>query len=94
MEKLPKNLSEQRELLTHREHPHEDLSKIGEDFESVGKKFEGIFDVAREKTVADTLGRVDSTLGEISSAGLMDNFPGLENGAQKLHRQADDILSR
>ncbi len=94
MEKLPKNFREQTELTSHREHPHEDLSKIGADFEKVGGRFAEIFDVARERAIADTLGRIDSTLEKILSAGLMDNFPGLESGAQKLHHQADGILSQ
>ena len=93
MEKLPKNIREQTELTSRREHPHEDLSKISGDFEAVGKKFTEIFAVAREKTVAETLGSTDSTFESIKSLGL-ENFPGLNDSVLQLHKQADNILSQ
>ncbi|MBI5139902.1 MAG: hypothetical protein HZA94_00405 [Candidatus Vogelbacteria bacterium] len=94
MERLPNNFTQQERVRDHKEHPHEDLSKLGKDFENLRGKFQEIFSVRREQVVARTLGLVDKTIGEINSAGLMSNFPALEESARDLHREADKILDR
>ena len=91
---VPNTTEGVEEMEIHRPHPHEDISKIGGDFDVLESKLTDHFVIARKDATHETLGRVNKTLEAIQSAGIMEQFPGLTEKALELHKTADTVLSQ